>query len=177
MNMRAHWVFVSLASLCVLVFTAGCGSRSYRRYDPNMVFAPATRPSSGVYSEKAARKRRPSLKRTGWFHIVKADKERPVIGYMEECTHPFEEDKKVNIVYDKFLKKVGFVTPHGVVYRYRDDGSSKRMGLVPSKGVQGFLLKESGPVDFVSPIREKEQEGDLVMPDVKKEAPAPVPEE
>ncbi len=175
--MRAHWVFVLLVSSSMLVAAAGCGSRVSRRYDPNMVFAPARRPSSGVYSDKAAKRQRPSLKRTGWFHIVKADKERPVIGYMEECTHPFEDDKKVNIVYDKFLKKVGFVTPHGVVYRYTEDGSSKRMGLVPSKGVQGYLLKEEGPVDFVSPIREEVDKRDMVMPEVKKETPIPRPEE
>jgi hypothetical protein len=97
---------------------------------------------------------------------------------MEECTHPFEKDKKVNIVYDKFLKKVGFVTPHGVVYQYREDGTSKRMGLVPSKGVQGFLLKEDGPVDFVSPVRESDEgEDDLVVPEAEKEEPALKPEE
>jgi hypothetical protein len=131
-----------------------------------------------VYSKDYRGPRRRSLERTKWLHIVEG-KERKVIGYMEECTHPRRRDRKVNIVYDKFLKKVGFVTPHGVVYKYKEDGSSKRMGLVPAKGVQGFLLDIHRPVNFVNPVRKEDDKGVLVVPEKKKgeEAPAPEPKE
>jgi hypothetical protein len=171
--MRVRLACVSLVSAFLLVAGAGCGMRS--RYGPSPVLAPARRPSSGVYSKNYRGPRRARLERTGWYHVVDA-KDRGVVGYMEECSHPTEKSKQVKIVYDKFLKKVGFVTPHGVVYRYNEDGSSKRMGLVPSKGIQGYLLGIDGPVDYINPLRVERDENALVVPKdawkKKEEAPA-----
>ncbi len=64
-----------------------------------------------------------------------------IVGYEERyIVSPDGKKKPLRFIYDRTMRKVGFITPKGEVYRYTPDGKMVRLGKEPRENVEGLIL-------------------------------------